>query len=276
MIGCSYVLPLAAKIFVQVASTSPATKSTNLAGSSGGAFSQLRLRRFRCLRQGAGAGIDAEAAPASGKAADEQIDDEEDDQADPAAARLPHRQGKAAAAEAAGSPPVLDPSAAAASAPLHGGDHSPRGRVPYPSAYTSRHGAGSCTAARVRAPARAEAPAHRLRRRRRARGAGGDARQALDQEGLEAAGVRPRRADDGPDHAGGRRHAREGRRALLEGDAPGPGRPVRAARRGRVRLPEPRPDGEGAARRLQRQGGVGRDRVPVRAVAARGQARRRA
>ena len=125
MIGCSYVLPLAAKIFFQVASTSPATKSMNLAGIVRRRLLQLGLRRLRRLRQGAGAGIDAEAAPASGKAADEQIDDEEDDQADPAAARLPHRQGKAAAAEAAGSPPVLDPSSAAASAPLHGGDHSP-------------------------------------------------------------------------------------------------------------------------------------------------------
>ena len=125
MIGCSYVLPLAAKIFFQVASTSPATKSTNLPGSSAGAFSSSASVGCRGLRQRAGAGIDAEAAAPAGQPADEQVDDEEDDQAEPAAAGLPHRQGNAAAAEAAGSPPVLDPSAAAASAPLHAPDHSP-------------------------------------------------------------------------------------------------------------------------------------------------------
>ena len=138
------------------------------------------------------------------------------------------------------------------------------------------HGPGSRTAARLRAPARAEAAAHRLRRRGRARGARRDARQALDQEGLEAAGLRPRRPDDGPDDARGRRHARQGRRALLEGDAARPGRPVDPVRRRRLRLPEPRRDREGAARRLRRQGRLGRDGVPVRPVAARGQARRRA
>ena len=87
------------------------------------------------------------------------------------------------------------------------------------------HGPGARTAARLRAPARAEAAADRLRRRGRARGARRDAREALDQEGVEAAGVRARGPDDGPDDARGCRHARQGRRALLEGDAPRPGRP---------------------------------------------------
>ena len=132
------------------------------------------------------------------------------------------------------------------------------------------------SAARLRAPDGAEAAANRLRRRGRARGARGDAREALDQEGVEAAGVRARRPDDGPDDARGRRHARQGRRALLEGDAPRPGRPVDPVGRGGLRLPEPRPDGGRAPARLDGQGRLGRDRVPVRPVAARGQARRRA
>ena len=277
MIGCSYVLPLAAKIFFQVASTSPATKSTNLPGSSAGAFSQLGLRRLRSLRQGAGAGIDAEAAPAAGQAADEQIDDEEDDQADPAAARLPHRQGNAAAAEAAaGSAPVLDPSAAAASAPLHGGDHSPADEFHAPRR-TLRAMAQAPALPRgfelplePRLPRIGSVDAVALEER-----AATLAKRSIKKDSkLQAYDLAVRMMDlttlEGADTPG--------KVAALCSKAmrPGPGRPVRAAGRGRLRLPEPRPDREGAARRLERQGRVGRDRVPVRPVAARGQARRRA
>ena len=50
------------------------------------------------------------------------------------------------------------------------------------STYTSRHGPGARTAARLRAAARAETAPDRLRRRGRARGAGRDASEALDQK----------------------------------------------------------------------------------------------
>ena len=52
-------------------------------------------------------------------------------------------------------------------------------------------------------------------------------------------------------------------------------RPVDPVGRCGVRLSEPRRDREGAARRHRREGRVGRDRVPVRPVAARRQARGR-
>ena len=78
MIGCSYVLPLAAKICFQVASTSPATKSTNLPGSSAGAFASSSSVGAGACAELARAGIDAEAAAAAGQpAADEQEDHEQ-------------------------------------------------------------------------------------------------------------------------------------------------------------------------------------------------------
>ena len=92
-------------------------------------------------------------------------------------------------------------------------------------ASTLAHGQGACAHRRVRAPRRAAAAARRLGRRGRARGARGDAREALDQARVEAPGARSRDPDDGPDDARGPGHAREGRGALLEGDAPRPGRP---------------------------------------------------
>ena len=49
-----------------------------------------------------------------------------------------------------------------------------------------------------------------------------DARQALDQARDEGVRARARRPDDGPDDARGRRHARQGRGARLEGDPAGP------------------------------------------------------
>ncbi len=96
--------------------------------------------------------------------------------------------------------------------------------------------------ASLRAALRHTAAAGRRRRRRRARGARRRAREAVDQEGREALRPRPRDPDDGPHDARGRRHAGQGRGALLEG---GPARPDRSddpVGRGRLRLPEPRGD----------------------------------
>ena len=99
------------------------------------------------------------------------------------------------------------------------------------------------------------------------------ARQAVDQEGGEALGARDRRPDDGPDDARGRRHARQGRGALLEGRAARPGRPHHPVGRRGLRLPEPRAGGEGAARRHGRQGRGRRHVLPLRPGAARREAR---
>ena len=136
------------------------------------------------------------------------------------------------------------------------------------------HGPGARTAAWLRAAARASPAPDRFRGRSRARGARRHTRQTLDQEGLEAAGVRARRADDGSDHSGGRGHARQGGSALLEGHAARPERSVRPLGRGRVRLPESRAGGRCAPARLERQGRLRRHGVPVRSVPACSEARR--
>ena len=104
----------------------------------------------------------------------------------------------------------------------------------------STHGAGARAARRFRASARAAAAADRLDRPGRARGARGDARQALDQARVEGLRARARRAHDRPDDARGRGHARQGRRARVEGDAARPDRRERALGRRALRLPEPR------------------------------------
>ena len=73
----------------------------------------------------------------------------------------------------------------------------------------------------ARQPARA---GHRRRPGRR-RGARRRAQDALDQEGLEAVGARPRDPDDGPDDARGEGHAGQDPGAVRQGDAPPAGRP---------------------------------------------------
>ena len=146
------------------------------------------------------------------------------------------------------------------------------GRVPAPG-LNSVHGAGARTAGRFRATARAAPAKNRLDRPGRARGARRHTGQALDQARGEDVRARARGSDDRPDDAGGLRHAGQGRRPGLEGDPARPVRPERALGGGRLRLPEPRA-GRGRARsRQRRQGRVGRDRVPVRPVAARDEAR---
>ena len=117
-------------------------------------------------------------------------------------------------------------------------------------------------------------PAHRLRRPGRGRGARGRAREALDQARGEALRARARDPLHGSDDARGSGHAGQGRGALLEGGASRPDRPAHPFGRGGVRLSEPRSRRGRAAARERREGRVGRDRVPVRAVAARGEARR--
>ena len=141
--------------------------------------------------------------------------------------------------------------------------------------YTAPHGAGARPPARVRAAAQAAAAAHRLDRPGRRRGARGRAREALDQEGREGLGARARAPLLRPDDARGPGHARQGRRALLEGDPARPERPERPLGRCGLRLPEPRPDREGAPRRQRREGRERRDRVPVRPEPARREAARR-
>ena len=133
----------------------------------------------------------------------------------------------------------------------------------------SEHGESPGARKGFRASARAEAAADRLRRRGRARGPRGCARQALDQEGVEALRARARDPDDGSDDARGRRHAGQGARARDEGDPAGPDRRLDPVVRGAVRLPEPRAGGGRAPARHRREGRVGRDRVPVGPVAAR-------
>ena len=137
------------------------------------------------------------------------------------------------------------------------------------------HGAGARTSARVRAAARAAAPADRLRRPGRGRGTRGRAGEAVDQARGEAVRARPGDPLHGSDDARGLRHAGQGRGALLEGGAPRSDRPAHPVGRGRVRLPESRPGRGRAAARQRREGRVGRDRVPVRAVAARRRSSRR-
>ena len=131
-----------------------------------------------------------------------------------------------------------------------------------------------CCPAGFELPLEPRLPAHRRDRPGRARGARRRAGQAVDQEGVQALRARARRADDGPHDARGLRHARQGRRAGGQGDPARSRRPVRAELRGGLRLSQPRPDRGRARARDRRQGGVGRDRVPVRPVAARDQARR--
>src|SRR5581483_10934920 len=138
----------------------------------------------------------------------------------------------------------------------------------------SNDGPGACASRRFRAPARAAAPADRLGRRGRARGAGGVAREAVDQEGVEGLRAGARDPDDGSDDARGRGHGREGRGPVVEGRPARPGR-ARDSLRGRpLRLPEPRTVRGRAASRHRRQGGLRRNGVPVRAGAARREAPR--
>ena len=76
------------------------------------------------------------------------------------------------------------------------------------------------------------------------------ARHPLDQDHRQ--GVRPRPGDpDGrPDHARGRRHPRQGARAVREGDAARPGRPDLPRRVAAVCVyPDMVADGQGGARR---------------------------
>ncbi len=92
---------------------------------------------------------------------------------------------------------------------------------------------------------------------------------------VEARCARPRDPDDGSDDPRGRRHAGQGLRPVREGDAPGSGRPVDPLGGRGLRLPEPRRRREEEAGRLDREGRLGRDRVPVGPVADRGEARGR-
>src|SRR5690349_3487355 len=89
--------------------------------------------------------------------------------------------------------------------------------VAEPTGLHSEHGPGARPAARIRAPARAAAAEDRLGRRGRARGTRGEPREAVDQARGEGVRARPRDPDDGPDDARGTGHAREGRRARVEG-----------------------------------------------------------
>ena len=131
------------------------------------------------------------------------------------------------------------------------------------------HGAGARIAKRVRASARASAAAHRLGRPGRGRGARRGAREALDQARVEALRARPRRADDGPDHARGGGHARQGRCARSKAMRPDPADltvpPVAAV----CVYPNLVPPALERAPRQRRQGRVRRDRLPVRPVADR-------
>ncbi len=74
-------------------------------------------------------------------------------------------------------------------------------------------------------------------------------RDALDQEGLEALGARPRDPDDGLDDARGEGHAGQGSGAVRQGDASAARRPVDPGRGGGVRLPGTRRGRAGGAAR---------------------------
>ena len=106
------------------------------------------------------------------------------------------------------------------------------------------------------------------------RGAGRFAQAALDQEGLEAVGARPRDPDDGPDDARGKGHAGQDPGDVRQGDASAAGRPDDPVRRGGVRLPGARRRGEGCPARLDGQGRQRGDRLPVRPDVPRHQGRR--
>ena len=87
------------------------------------------------------------------------------------------------------------------------------------------------------------------RRCGRAGGARRIAREAIDQEVLEALGAGPGDPLHGPDDARGHRHRRQDRGDLLEGGASGPGRPVDPVGRGRLPVPAARAGRRGAAAR---------------------------
>ena len=110
-------------------------------------------------------------------------------------------------------------------------------------------------------------PQDRLRRSGRRRGPRGRAREALDQARGEAVRARSRDSLHGSHDARRLRHAGQGRGALLEGGASGSDRSRHPVGRRRVRLSEPRAGRRRAPARQRRQGRLGRDRVPVRAVA---------
>ena len=283
----SYVWFASAKIRFHVSWTSATTNWTNCASSSlaGGAPPPAPGPAGA-----AGRSIGRPRAPAApGESAREKEDDQHEDQAEPAPAGLAHRDPSEAAAATAPAI-VLDLSRACSSPPLHrplparvrrtvllaaagaaSDDSLQKARRPdeQDKRLHWRHGSGTRPATWIRAPARAAAPQDRLDRRGRARRAGGDPRQAVDQEGVEAPGLRARGPDDGPDDARGRGHAGQGRRALLEGRAAGPGGQLDPVRRRRLRLPEPRPDRRRPPSGHERPRRLSRDRLPVRPVAAR-------
>ena len=110
--------------------------------------------------------------------------------------------------------------------------------------------------------------------RSRSRQRAGDARQALDQEGVEARRARARGADDGPDDARGRGHARaRSRRSARRRCGPIPSDRTVPSVAAVCVYPNLVPTAPSAARGSRREGRVGRDGVPVRPVAARRQAR---
>ena len=100
------------------------------------------------------------------------------------------------------------------------------------------------------------------------------AQAALDQEGLEAVGARPRDPDDGPDHPRGEGHAGQDPRALGQGDPAEARRSDDPVRGGAVRLSGARRRGQGSAQGLVRQGRERRHGLPVRPDVPRHQARR--
>ena len=123
----------------------------------------------------------------------------------------------------------------------------------------------------------APVPAWAARRRPGGRrGARRAPRHPVDQEVGEGRGDRPGDLDGRPDHARGRRHARQGPCAVRQGRPPRPGRRERAHGGGHLRLFRPgrrrrtRPGGQ------RHRGGERRDGLPVRAGAAGRQARRHA
>ena len=125
----------------------------------------------------------------------------------------------------------------------HFSAHLRLSRRPYPH---GRHRATLADGAGARSPRGFELPLkQRLPRIGSIDQVGVEARAAelakrVDQEGREALGARARDPLLRPDDARGRRHAGQGRGAVLEGDPPRPERPERPVGRRGLRLPEPR------------------------------------
>ena len=125
--------------------------------------------------------------------------------------------------------------------PFHSRGIYSRGRWLSGRGLHSTDGQGTRASVRLRASARAAAPANRLDRPGCGRGACCVTRPPVDQARGEAVRARPGRPHDGPDHARGPGHAREDRRADLEGDPTRPLGRERSVRRSGVRLPESGP-----------------------------------